>query len=348
MTVIVAPGAALSVLLPGNNLSDLQSPSAALENLGLSGTSYMPALAIATSQTTSFTAAPNTLYPIGAALTVSLPSNAPVGSLVGIQRSGSFTTTISPVAGTINGESAATIAASGTIDSPFVLVMCTAAATWQIISAQGTDAGLGFRATSYLVAATEFSFLGAFYGHVTAKTSGTYTTSYLDWWVELSGTVSAVALGVTNYVLGQQVVLTNVAATAVALTAAGGTLYGPSSLPPQSGAIFQYDGTNWFCVASWGTSPNSAQRAAQSAPTFVSGTAAQLAQTIADAMLYVTVTLGGTFTLAMGSTSAVTGITPFSAVTVVAGQTFSVRVPAGWYVKITTTTATYTCQVLTC
>jgi hypothetical protein len=89
--------------------------------------------------------------------------------------------------------------------------------------------------------------------------------------------------------------------------------------------------------------------AAVSTPTFASGTASQLAQTTTDAMVYLTCTTSGTaFTLKIGPTSTPANtIVPSSAV--VAGTMFSVRLPAGWYLEWTATTAAFATQTaITC
>lgn len=79
--------------------------------------------------------------------------------------------------------------------------------------------------------------------------------------------------------------------------------------------------------------------------TFVSGTAKLLTNGAAIAhYLYINITTAATFKLEMGPTSA-------AAVTVNASQSdalglVSVRVPAGWYVKVTGTVADFVCLSL--
>jgi hypothetical protein len=76
------------------------------------------------------------------------------------------------------------------------------------------------------------------------------------------------------------------------------------------------------------------------APTFVSGTAQQLADTTRDYTCYIAIaTGGGTVTVAMGPTATPT-ITVVSAVTGVNGAVIPVRLPAGWFLKITVATST--------
>jgi hypothetical protein len=80
-------------------------------------------------------------------------------------------------------------------------------------------------------------------------------------------------------------------------------------------------------------------------PSFSNGTAAQLADTTRDYLVYLQVgTAGSGFTLAIGPTSTpanaiVGGVTP------VAGELFSFRLPAGWYVKWAGTLTTLADQI---
>ena len=75
-------------------------------------------------------------------------------------------------------------------------------------------------------------------------------------------------------------------------------------------------------------------------PTFTSGTAAQLADLTRDYECYITIgTGGGTVTVAMGPTATPT-ITPVNAATGVNGEVIRVRLPAGWFLKITVATST--------
>lgn len=87
--------------------------------------------------------------------------------------------------------------------------------------------------------------------------------------------------------------------------------------------------------------------ATASTPTFTSGTAKQLS-TVQDVMLYIDVTVATNLTLAIGSTSSVT-TTVFSSATAAIGLV-SVRVPKGWYVKLTSTGtfANFTYKQVTC
>lgn len=80
--------------------------------------------------------------------------------------------------------------------------------------------------------------------------------------------------------------------------------------------------------------------AAALTPTFANGTAAQLTDTTRDYMVYLTVGTAGTaFTVAIGPTSSPANtIVPSGTAT--SGQVVSFRLPAGWFVKWSATTAT--------
>lgn len=76
------------------------------------------------------------------------------------------------------------------------------------------------------------------------------------------------------------------------------------------------------------------------APGFVNGTASQLSDLARDYMVYLTVTaLGTAFTLAIGPTSGVAN-TIVSNLAVAVGEQFSIRLPAGWFLSWSATTAT--------
>jgi hypothetical protein len=85
--------------------------------------------------------------------------------------------------------------------------------------------------------------------------------------------------------------------------------------------------------------------ATPSAPTFVSGTALQL-NTTQDTMLYVEVTTAASLEIQMGSTSSV-GTTLISTITAALGME-TIRVPKGWYVKITGTIADLNINAVSC
>jgi len=85
--------------------------------------------------------------------------------------------------------------------------------------------------------------------------------------------------------------------------------------------------------------------ATPSAPTFVSGTALQL-NTTQDTMLYVEVTTAASLEIQMGSTSSV-GTTLLSTITAALGME-TIRVPKGWYVKITGTIADLNINAVSC
>jgi streptogramin lyase len=107
-----------------------------------------------------------------------------------------------------------------------------------------------------------------------------------------------------------------------------------------TGAIY----TSPFVSSSPGV--NSFANAAQSSPSFVSGTALQI-NANQDVMLYVTVTTASTIAIAWGPTSSTT-LTLVPSVAATVGCFYSARVPAGWYVKITGTIADLTIEAVTC
>jgi hypothetical protein len=80
-------------------------------------------------------------------------------------------------------------------------------------------------------------------------------------------------------------------------------------------------------------------------PAFANGTASQLSDTNRDYMVYLTVGTAGTaFSIAIGPTSGVTTtIVPSSTATT--GEVYTVRLPAGWFLKWTATTATLAGQL---
>ena len=83
--------------------------------------------------------------------------------------------------------------------------------------------------------------------------------------------------------------------------------------------------------------------------TLATGTAHQVTAA-KDCMIYFIATHAGKLTLAVGATNAPTTKLFGTAATVAAGDPFSVRVPAGWYVKPTlaTSAAFSTVTVISC
>lgn len=80
-------------------------------------------------------------------------------------------------------------------------------------------------------------------------------------------------------------------------------------------------------------------------PAFASGTAAQLADTTRDYEVYFQIgTGGGTVSLSIGPTSTPANAILTSAVGV-NGELIRVRLPAGWYLKITVATSTIADQI---
>ena len=96
-------------------------------------------------------------------------------------------------------------------------------------------------------------------------------------------------------------------------------------------------------------STTTASGATPSIPTFANGTAAQLAQTTKDAMVYLTVGTAGTaMVIQIGPTSTPANTVVSSSVAT-PGELYAIRLPAGWYLKWSATTATIANQLaVTC
>jgi hypothetical protein len=83
-----------------------------------------------------------------------------------------------------------------------------------------------------------------------------------------------------------------------------------------------------------------------SSPGFVSGTASQLSDTTRDYEVYFQIgTGGGTITLSMGAAAAGTAVAILTSAVGVNGELIRVRLPAGWYLKITVATSTIADQI---
>ena len=84
-------------------------------------------------------------------------------------------------------------------------------------------------------------------------------------------------------------------------------------------------------------------------PTFVSGTASQLADLTRDYVAYLNVTTSGTATIVtIGPTSAASAVTIMASAAATAGQVISFRVPASWYIKATFTTTVFAATAVGC
>lgn len=98
--------------------------------------------------------------------------------------------------------------------------------------------------------------------------------------------------------------------------------------------------------AAVGAGINTSAAAAVTTPTL--GAAAQLAQTTKDVMLYIVVGTAGTLTIAIGPTSGVAN-TIVAGLAVPLGAMYSIRLPAGWFVAVSSgTTATWTTTAIVC
>jgi len=151
-----------------------------------------------------------------------------------------------------------------------------------------------------------------------APTSGTFAIG--DWIVDQSGTIWICTVAGTQ---GTWVALCTVSTTQ---TVSGAKTF--------SSVVAHSAGTNTSGTATAST------------PSLTSGTAAQI-NTTQDVMLYASVTTAATFSLAIGPTST-PATTIVASATDVAHTLFTVRVPAGWYVKSTFTSGDITWTAVTC
>ncbi len=102
-------------------------------------------------------------------------------------------------------------------------------------------------------------------------------------------------------------------------------------------------------AGAWAPWPNTGATATALRTTFINGTASQLAQTANDAMVYLTIGTAGTaFSIAIGPTPDVAN-TIVAGATATSGTMYTVRLPAGWYLKWNAAAATLASQVaVTC
>lgn len=81
-------------------------------------------------------------------------------------------------------------------------------------------------------------------------------------------------------------------------------------------------------------------------PGFAASTAAQLADTTRDYTVYLECTTSGTATsITIGPTSSANAATVMASAAATAGTVYSVRLPAGWYLKWAGTTTAFANQV---
>ena len=103
--------------------------------------------------------------------------------------------------------------------------------------------------------------------------------------------------------------------------------------------------TSFAAVIGFTAGTDTSGTAAASTPSLSTGTAAQLSTT-QDVMLYCNVKVASTFALSIGSTSAASTAIVASATAGVG--CISVRIPKGWYVKVTFTSADVVFTQVTC
>jgi hypothetical protein len=153
-----------------------------------------------------------------------------------------------------------------------------------------------------------------------------------------------ITVSASNAIMGQALVLIATSTTTWSVVAAVATDYG-IGLVAQSTihALGQLIVTG---IATLNGGTNTAGAATVTTPTL--GAAAQLAQTTKDSMLYITVTTAGTLTIAIGPTSGVAN-TIVAGLASAIGDMYSIRLPAAWYVAVTSgTTAVWTTTAIVC
>jgi hypothetical protein len=119
-----------------------------------------------------------------------------------------------------------------------------------------------------------------------------------------------------------------------------------NSFPVDMSFGFSFNATVAFSqVLDINAGTDTASAAAVTTPTL--GAAAQV-NTVYDTMLYIVIGTAGTaFTIAVGPTSGVAN-TIVNSVVATSGGMYSVRLPAGWYIAVTGTTATWTATAIVC
>jgi hypothetical protein len=149
----------------------------------------------------------------------------------------------------------------------------------------------------------------------------------------------------TGEIAGQMIALIALTATAFQTITLGGTdgalgLTVDASLKVNAGIVVENPSGNPAVVFNSGTGSNTAATANILTPTL--GAAAQLADTTHDAMVMIQVTTAGQLTVAIGPTSGVAD-SILNATAVAAGQLITLRLPAGWYIAVTSSsTAAWT------
>lgn len=116
---------------------------------------------------------------------------------------------------------------------------------------------------------------------------------------------------------------------------------GAGAVGPGLGGIGE--GNDFTQTVTFGAGTNTAGGATVTHPTL--GAAAQVNAT-KDTMVYIVIGTAGTaFTIAIGPTSGVAD-TIVNSVVATSGVMYTVRVPAGWYIAVTGTTATWTATAI--
>lgn len=238
--------------------------------------------------------------------------------------------------GSINLGSSKSIANDG-----LIVLLATSTTTLIVTQVIASDASMGWvfqGNTTFQNNLAIFSSGGVAY-HTVAKTAN-YTTLYTDFLIECTTNAFTITLGSTNFQTAhvQRILNENTAASGnhITLAANSGTI-DLTDIPPQSGVDMQWNGTNWYCVGSFGLAPNSSNRAVYSTPAPTSGSTFTISS-VADSELHITCTTSASIGVTCGpSTGGEHTIVP--TVTAPVGADYSRTIPAGWKVVFTGTVA---------
>jgi collagen type VII alpha len=216
----------------------------------------MPKLLLGALQSASFSVAANTLYPVSAGVNIvaTLPASPAIGTLAGVYRStGIDNIALTANTGqTINGTTSVSIAGA-LLGQQTIIAIATSSTTWQLISAIGTDAGIGFRTASTMYTGGLLALQAGLTLSLTAETAAATTTSSMPL-VECTSGTFKLTLGTSGFGTGQIQVIKNSGTGNITLATVSGTIDN-TLLPAGAGVIMMFDGTNWNTVGSYGLAP---------------------------------------------------------------------------------------------
>jgi hypothetical protein len=224
----------------GNGISGTW-PSGTLLGSNFTGTTIV--------NTSPVTMTPNTIYLANSGASIlNLPASVVPGQMFALQRgSATGTLTISEGSLLINGvNQGLTLSGSGaTADVGFVWLIAVSSSNLLVVAMSGTDASLGMQIKGTLTLA------GPLITHNTTKTAN-YTTLTTDFWVRATSGSFTITMGTTSFAASQIQMVTNEGTGTITLAAVTGTI-DLTTLPPASGVILAFDGTNWHTIGSWNT-----------------------------------------------------------------------------------------------